>query len=188
MSKKIQLNTIDLSGGIAKGRNRNAPDLSGYAKKEDVPTKVSELENDSGFVTKSEVGKGWRFVKDLVIFDDTLSSYELVLHSLLEDNYEHILIECDNGGGYNGGTPVYYDNVFFEPIGYDSIECTKKQLNGTKHWFVTSLGDSITAKNLNEEDIRIEHCSSKKAEIGLLGFKAINPQRNLVGTIKLYVK
>lgn len=52
MSKRIQLNTIDLGGGTTKGCDCEAPDLSAYAKKEDVPTKISELENDSGFVTK----------------------------------------------------------------------------------------------------------------------------------------
>lgn len=41
MSKKIQLNTIDLGGGTTKGCNCEASDLSAYAKKEDVPTKVS---------------------------------------------------------------------------------------------------------------------------------------------------
>lgn len=50
MSKRIQLNTIDLGGGTTKGCDCKAPDLGDYAKKEDVPTKVSQLENDSGFV------------------------------------------------------------------------------------------------------------------------------------------
>ena len=31
------------------------PDLSEYAKKDEIPTKVSELQNDSNFVTKSEI-------------------------------------------------------------------------------------------------------------------------------------
>jgi hypothetical protein len=52
MSKQIQLNIIDLGGGTTKGCNCEAPDLSDYAKKKDVPTKVSQLENDSRFITK----------------------------------------------------------------------------------------------------------------------------------------
>lgn len=39
---------------------RNELDLSGYAKKEDippVPTKISELDNDSGFISSSDVDK-----------------------------------------------------------------------------------------------------------------------------------
>lgn len=56
MSKRIQLNTIDLGGGTTKGCDCEAPNLGDYAKKEDVPTKVSELENDSGFVRDSSLG------------------------------------------------------------------------------------------------------------------------------------
>lgn len=170
-------NTIELNV-VRLGGNHNGK----------VPTKLSELENDMNFATKDQVGGGWRFVKDLIVFDGTLSSYELELHSLIEGNYERILIECDNNGYYNGGTPVYFDNIYYEPIGYDSIECEKKRINGAWHWFVTNLGQSITAKNMNEEDVEIAHCSSKKAVIGLLGFKSVNSQRNLDGTIKLYVK
>lgn len=55
MSKRIQLNTIDLGGGTAKGCDCEAPNLSGYAKKDDVPTKVSELENDSNYVTQDNI-------------------------------------------------------------------------------------------------------------------------------------
>lgn len=53
---KIQLNIIDLGGGTTKGCDCEAPDLSDYAKKEDVPTKISELENDSGFVESTSLG------------------------------------------------------------------------------------------------------------------------------------
>lgn len=55
MSKRIQLNTIDLGGGTTKGCDCEAPDLSAYAKKEDVPTKISELENDSNYVTQDNI-------------------------------------------------------------------------------------------------------------------------------------
>lgn len=48
--KAIQLNTIDLGGGTTKGCDCEAPDLSAYAKKVDVPKKVSELENDRKFI------------------------------------------------------------------------------------------------------------------------------------------
>lgn len=50
MSKRIQLNIIDLGGGTTKGCDCEELDLSAYAKKDDVPTKVSQLENDSGFM------------------------------------------------------------------------------------------------------------------------------------------
>ena len=56
MSKRIQLNTIDLGGGTTKGCDCEAPNLGDYAKKEDVPKKVSELENDSGFVVSTSLG------------------------------------------------------------------------------------------------------------------------------------
>lgn len=53
--------TIDLSGYATKEELKSAVagvDLSEYAKKEDiptVPTKVSELENDSGYVTNEQI-------------------------------------------------------------------------------------------------------------------------------------
>lgn len=64
MSKRIQLNTIDLGGGTTKGCNCEAPDLSAYAKKDDVPTKVSQLENDSGFVKSTSLGK-WNLLQTI---------------------------------------------------------------------------------------------------------------------------
>lgn len=42
MSKRIQLNTIDLGGGTTKGCNCEAPDLSAYAKKDDVEKAISD--------------------------------------------------------------------------------------------------------------------------------------------------
>lgn len=68
MKKKniIQLNTIDLGGGTTKGCDCEAPDLSAYAKKDDVPKKVSELENDSEFVKSSSLGTAaFKNVEDL---------------------------------------------------------------------------------------------------------------------------
>lgn len=66
MSKRIQLNTIDLGGGTAKGCDCEAPNLSGYAKKDDVPKKVSELENDSRFVERTSLGTAaFKNVEDL---------------------------------------------------------------------------------------------------------------------------
>ncbi len=66
MSKRIQLNTIDLGGGTTKGCDCEAPNLSAYAKKEDVPIKVSQLENDSGFVESTSLGTAaYKDVEDL---------------------------------------------------------------------------------------------------------------------------
>lgn len=66
MSKRIQLNTIDLGGGTTKGCDCEAPNLGDYAKKEDVPKKVSELENDSGFVESTSLGTAaYKNVEDL---------------------------------------------------------------------------------------------------------------------------
>jgi hypothetical protein len=77
MKKKniIQLNTIDLGGGTAKGCNCEAPNLSDYAKKEDVPKKVSQLENDSGFVRDSSLGTAaFKNVEDLTGGKTTLGA------------------------------------------------------------------------------------------------------------------
>lgn len=66
MSKRIQLNTIDLGGGTTKGCDCEAPNLGDYAKKDDVPKKVSELENDSGFVESTSLGSAaFKNVEDL---------------------------------------------------------------------------------------------------------------------------
>ena len=66
MSKRIQLNTIDLGGGTTKGCDCDAPNLSDYAKKEDVPKKVSELENDEDFVKSNSLGSAaFKNVEDL---------------------------------------------------------------------------------------------------------------------------
>ena len=66
MNKRIQLNIIDLSGGTAKGCNCSPSNLGGYAKKDDVPKKVSELENDSEFVKSSSLGTAaFKNVEDL---------------------------------------------------------------------------------------------------------------------------
>ena len=42
MSKRIQLNTIDLGGGTTKGCDCEAPNLSAYAKKDDVEKAISD--------------------------------------------------------------------------------------------------------------------------------------------------
>lgn len=67
MSKRIQLNTIDLGGGTTKGCDCEELDLSAYAKKEDVPTKVSQLENDSEFVASTSLGTAaYKSVEEIV--------------------------------------------------------------------------------------------------------------------------
>lgn len=73
--KAIQLNTIDLGGGTTKGGNCEASDLSAYAKKEDVPTKVSELENDSGFV--AEITPKFLYLPDIGIATDIISALNM---------------------------------------------------------------------------------------------------------------
>lgn len=66
MSKRIQLNTIDLGGGTTKGCDCTPPNLGSYAKKEDVPTKVSQLKNDSEFVKSTSLGTAaFKDVEDL---------------------------------------------------------------------------------------------------------------------------
>lgn len=56
-AKNTILNVVPLSQGIERGcecggdGQGTAVDLTPYAKKEELPTKVSQLENDSGFVT-----------------------------------------------------------------------------------------------------------------------------------------
>lgn len=53
MAKSIQLNVVDLGGGVAMGGGCDceAPNLSGYATKAELPTKLSELENDAEYLT-----------------------------------------------------------------------------------------------------------------------------------------
>ena len=56
---------VRLAGGIPNyvAQNAPAPDLDGYAKTEDIPTKTSQLTNDSGFLTK--VPSGYAKTEDI---------------------------------------------------------------------------------------------------------------------------
>lgn len=121
--KAIQLNTIDLGGGTTKGCNCEASDLSAYAKKEDVPKKVSELENDSGFITKNEIVGGWQFVKTLVDFSTMdvteYSDYDNFMYYLDENGNEYprtLVYWNDNGSAYLGNTPIFYDADTMNPM------------------------------------------------------------------------
>lgn len=52
---------VRLAGGIPQyvAKNAPAPDLDGYAKTEDIPTKTSDLANDSGFLTQHQSLEGY---------------------------------------------------------------------------------------------------------------------------------
>lgn len=58
---------VRLAGGIPQyvAKNAPAPDLNGYAKTEDIPTKTSELTNDSGFLTQHQSLAGYAKTEDI---------------------------------------------------------------------------------------------------------------------------
>lgn len=58
---------VRLAGGIPDyvAQNAPAPDLDGYAKTEDIPTKTSQLTNDSGFLTQHQSLAGYAKTADI---------------------------------------------------------------------------------------------------------------------------
>ena len=67
---------VRLAGGIPQyvAENAPAPDLDGYAKTEDIPTKTSELANDSGFLTQHQSLEGYAKTEDIPTDLSELSS------------------------------------------------------------------------------------------------------------------
>lgn len=67
---------VRLAGGITQyvAKNAPAPDLDGYAKTEDIPTKTSELTNDSGFLTQHQSLAGYAKTEDIPTALSELSS------------------------------------------------------------------------------------------------------------------
>lgn len=150
MSKKIQLNTIDLGGRTTKGCNCEASDLSAYAKKDDVPTKVSQLENDSNYA------------KD--IFKGQLQS-SITLPSA--DGSGVLLFEISEGlefASLNSGTSAFFqiivkDSADNEIVRIPSLEEVQKEsedgigvdfinyFEGELHMCITGMYGSYTWDN-----------------------------------------
>lgn len=67
---------VRLAGGIAEyvAKNAPAPDLTGYAKKADIPTKTSQLANDSGYLTQHQSLAGYAKTEDIPTALSELSS------------------------------------------------------------------------------------------------------------------
>lgn len=139
MSKRIQLNTIDLGGGTTKGCDCTPPNLGSYAKKEDVPTKVSQLKNDSEFVKSTSLGTAaFKDVEDLQGGNITLVKEDIgevasttYIYKSESNNgnkifvLDYTIINYGNGGfllddnGDKIGTFSNNTNVIQEQIGID---------------------------------------------------------------------
>ena len=67
---------VRLAGGIPQyvAKNAPAPDLDGYAKTEDIPTKTSQLTNDSGYLTQHQSLAGYAKTEDIPTALSELSS------------------------------------------------------------------------------------------------------------------
>ena len=67
---------VRLAGGIPQyvAKNAPAPDLDGYAKTEDIPTKTSQLTNDSGYLTQHQSLAGYAKAEDIPTALSELSS------------------------------------------------------------------------------------------------------------------
>lgn len=194
MSKKIQLNTIDLGGGTTKGCDCEAPDLSDYAKKEDVPTKVSELENDSGFITKNEIVGGWQFVKTLVDFSTIdvaeYTDYGNVMYYLDENGNEYprtlVYWNRDNPV-HTGNSPIFIDADTMNPMCVEGWEkeayppfCSNKG--------AISIAGLSNLTDANGNSVVIERGGPINTDLcPILWVKSANGKR-LTGRIDLYVK
>lgn len=58
LATKDELPNLDDFDLSEYAKKTDIPDISNLASKDDIPTKVSELENDSGFITAAEVPEG----------------------------------------------------------------------------------------------------------------------------------
>ena len=135
MSKRIQLNTIDLGGGTTKGCDCEAPNLSSYAKKDELPTKLSELENDCGFVESTSLGTAaYKDVEDLQV------SSVPKLRDTISANYS------DFGDAiYNGEVSKFLAKI--ESYG-QSIEIYLQNSENGEYVNVTTLAGSTTEKTI----------------------------------------
>ena len=88
-----QIANIEVSGGDI--------DLSDYALKEELPTKTSELENDSGFITGNEVEEKDYATKEYV--EEQISNIEIT------DKYELPIASQDTLGGIKVGANLTID-------------------------------------------------------------------------------
>lgn len=109
------------------------PDISGYAKKSDIPTKTSQLKNDSGFLTTESVG-------------DFLRNNGYVTEEMLADEIANIITDDELGADVsvdNGELSVSNENGIV--LGKDIVEF--KKYADTKDVDVTnSNGDSDAIK------------------------------------------
>lgn len=118
MSKRIQLNMIGFSDETTKGCNCEVLDLSDYAKKTDVPTKVSQLENDNDYITSYSadyrygqfITKGWLSVNAVLGQDPNITSgtSPIALEYYLQYRTRpYDLPGFIDGGATINGSPIY---------------------------------------------------------------------------------
>lgn len=153
MSKRIQLNTIDLGGGTTKGCDCEAPNLSDYAKKDDVPKKVSELENDSGFVnlnSKISIQTGGS-ISEVTIIDQVLScSNPAVEDKFFSDSWTGDEWEAE--GGYYEYTSLFYGDSIL-PITASRWVCKDGKITG----YIDGYETGVIDVPIGNQSYRIRH-------------------------------
>ncbi len=117
-------------------------DLTGYAKLEDVPTKTSDLDNDSGFITKADI--------------PTDESYELIGQTPLTlENGGNIKLVADGETSYEMKTPTVWrfdkseytlSNCSIDTSkGYYEIAITKADITGYSQAYVEIILTGLEA-------------------------------------------
>lgn len=170
----------DVIDYVADSISQATPDLTPYATKEEIPTKVSELDNDEGYLTEHQDLSNYA-TKDYV---------DVVMGSL--DIPEHSEVLTTNGTQPTSGSGLSVsnsqDNAFIEEIYVDDylhagIYYTSKGINSSKDNGGSELEgiDYITLSNAGDSWIRFNNRSTITLYIhdDSLGFNA----ENIVGII-----
>ena len=134
---------------IASAVTGGTVDLSGYALKTEVPTKVSQLENDNGFVTETYVGDAMLDALDGHTFKfltqaeyDSLSDSEKINESIVYNITDSV--QDSYSLSYENNTLSLNNND--TPISSVTIE-NSSRINDYKGCVYNAIGDSITAEN-----------------------------------------
>ncbi len=191
MSKRIQLNTIDLGGGTTKDCNCEALDLSAYAKKEDVPTKVSELENDSRFVESTSLGSAaYKDVEDLQGGGDKWNLLQTI--SLSGSAQSFLIITNMEDGLYTDGLLIVVNSsqdLTFN-FGYNADQIKGKVIEIERlgvypeYGSASSMVASFLIKGDNSAVINVVHPSFGEPTVDVSNSNG----DELSGTIQLYYK
>lgn len=136
-----KIDTIKVNNSALPISNKEVNiDLTTYALKTELPTKVSDLTNDSGYQTESEV----QALIDEELADFTSIDFQVV-DSLPATGTKGVIYLVSNGGSQSD---IYDEYIWVEPTGqtarYEKIGTTAVDLSG--YWSKTELVAITTAE------------------------------------------